>query len=96
MAATSLISKAKLAARITTEAFDEQISDLLDTAMLDMGVAGVEVPESADLLISQAAITYFLMHFGQPDEYDRLKKSYDEQKAQLATCTGYTTWTDQT
>lgn len=90
MATTSLISKAKLAARITTEAFDEQISDLLDTAMLDMGVAGVEVPESADLLISQAAITYFLMHFGQPDEYDRLKKSYDEQKAQLATCTGYT------
>lgn len=90
MATTSLIEKAKLAARITTEAFDEQISDLLDTAMLDMGVAGVEVPESADLLISQAAITYFLMHFGQPDEYDRLKKSYDEQKAQLATCTGYT------
>lgn len=90
MATTSLIEKAKLAARITTEAFDEQISDLLDTAMLDMGVAGVEVPESADLLISQAAITYFLMHFGQPDEYDRLKRSYDEQKAQLATCTGYT------
>ena len=90
MATTSLIEKAKLAAGITTEAFDEQISDLLDTAMLDMGVAGVEVPESADLLISQAAITYFLMHFGQPDEYDRLKKSYDEQKAQLATCTGYT------
>lgn len=90
MATTSLIEKAKLAARITTEAFDEQISDLLDTAMLDMGVAGVEAPESADLLISQAAITYFLMHFGQPDEYDRLKRSYDEQKAQLATCTGYT------
>ena len=30
--------------------------------------------------------------FGEPDEYDRLKKSYDEQKAQLSTCTGYTDW----
>ena len=62
--------------------------------MLDMGVAGVEVPETMNALISQAAITYFLLHFGEPDEYDRLKRSYDEQKAQLATCTGYTNWGD--
>lgn len=92
MANQSLVTKAKLAARITTDAFNEQISDLLDSAMLDLGVAGVEVPETVDVLVSQAAITYFLMRFGQPDNYDRLKASYDEQKAQLATCTGYTDW----
>lgn len=94
MASTTLIDKAKLAARITTGAFDTQISDLLDAAMLDMGVAGVEVPETLDAIVSQAAITYFLMHFGQPDDYERLKASYDEQKAQLVTCTGYTDWGD--
>ena len=87
-----LINKAKLAMRITTNAFDDQISDLIEAAYLDMGVAGVEVPEVSNSLVSQAAITYVLMHFGQPDEYDRLKKSYDEQKAQLVTCTGYTDW----
>lgn len=92
MANQSLVIKAKLAARITTDAFNEQIADLLDSAMLDLGVAGVEVPETVDVLVSQAAITYFLMRFGQPDNYDRLKASYDEQKAQLATCTGYTDW----
>jgi len=92
MASNTLISQAKLAARVTTTAFDEQIGRLLDTAMLDLGVAGVEVPETVDVLVSQAAITYFLMHFGQPDDYDRLKRSYDEQKAQLVTCTGYTDW----
>lgn len=92
MATTELISKAKLAARITTTAFDSQVSDLLDAGLLDMGVAGVEVPETLDALVETAAITYFLMHFGQPDEYDRLKRSYDEQKAQLSTCTGYTEW----
>ena len=87
-----LINKAKLAMRITTNAFDGQISDLIEAAYLDMGVAGVEVPEGSNSLVSQAAITYMRMHFGQPDEYDRLKKSYDEQKAQLVTCTGYTDW----
>ena len=93
MASTALLTAAKLAARITTDAFDSQVGMLLDAAMLDLGVAGVEVSES-DSLVTQAAITYFLMHFGQPDEYERLKRSYDEQKAQLATCTGYTVWGD--
>lgn len=92
MAQTELINKAKLAARITTTAFDSQISDLLDASFLDMGVAGVEIPETVDALVETAAITYVLMNFGQPDEYGRLKRSYDEQKAQLSTCTGYTVW----
>lgn len=94
MASTALVAQAKLAARITTDAFDRQVDLLLDSAMLDLGVAGVEVPEDLDAIIKQAAITYFLMHFGSPEEYDRLKRSYDEQKAQLATCTGYTNWGD--
>ena len=59
---------------------------------MDLGVAGVIVPAENDVLVKQAAITYFLMHFGAPEEYDRLKRSYDEQKAQLSTCTGYTDW----
>ena len=92
----SILSAAKLAGRITTDAYDEQIVDLLNAALMDLGVAGVNIPEQWDSLVRQAAITYFLLHFGAPEEYDRLKRSYDEQKAQLATCTGYTTWIDQT
>lgn len=92
MASSELIAAAKLAKRMTTDAFDSQVAALLDAALLDLGVAGVEVPDSLDVLVSQAAITYFLMNFGEPDNYDRLKKSYDEQKAQLVTCTGYTDW----
>jgi hypothetical protein len=44
------------------------------------------------MLVKRAVITYCKMHFGEPDGYDRLKASYDEQKAQLSTCTGYTDW----
>ena len=92
MASAALIEAAEMALRITTTTFDSEIGDLLDAAFLDLGVAGVQVPDEIDALVKQAALTYVKMHFGQPDEYDRLKKSYDEQKAQLATATGYTNW----
>ena len=86
------IDAAKMARRMTTDAFDNEVFRLLEAAELDLGIAGVEIPESVDAIVTQAKITYFLMHFGEPDNYDRLKASYDEQKAQLATCTGYTDW----
>ena len=92
MASAELIEKAKLAARIETTAFDTEINSLLDSAMLDMGLAGVVVPASLDALVEQAAMTYVVMNFRQGDGYDRLKKSYDEQKAQLSMATGYTDW----
>ncbi len=87
-----LIQAAKTARRMTTGAFNDEVERLLNAALLDLGVAGVDVPSSLDPLVTTAAITYFLMHFGEPDNYDKLKASYDEQKAQLATCTGYTNW----
>lgn len=92
MATAQLVAAAKMAKRLTTDAYDAQIDRLLDTAMLDLGVAGVIVPAEDSPLVENAAITYFLMHFGEPDNYDKLKAAYDEQKAQLATCTGYTDW----
>lgn len=87
-----MLTKVKLALRITTDAFDDELNDLIESAKLDLGVAGVIVPTPIDALVNQAIITFVKMRFGQPDNYDRLKRSYDEQKAQLATCTGYTEW----
>ena len=93
MAAPALVEAAKLAARIKrTDDFDPQIVMLLDAAVSDLGAAGVEVPEEEDALVAQALVTYVLMNFGEPDQYDRLKRSYDEQKAQLSMLTGYTKW----
>ena len=92
MASATLIAAAEKALRIVTTSFEDEIGSLLDAALLDMGVAGVTVPTEIDALVQQAAITYVKMNFGQPDEYERLKRSYAEQKAQLASCTGYTNW----
>lgn len=90
----ALLDKAKLALRLTTQAYDTEITDLISAAQLDLGIAGVELPSPLDTLVERAVITYVKIHFGASADadYDRLKRSYDEQKAQLATATGYTDW----
>ena len=87
-----ILSAVKMALRISTNAFDMQLQDLVEAAKLDLGIAGVVLPSTMDAIVRNAIITYVQLHFGQPDDYDRLKRSYDEQKAQLSTATGYTIW----
>ena len=96
MADATTLSAAKMALRVTTTAFDEEISSLIDAALLDLGVAGVSNDDTTNALVLRAVCTYCKLHFGEPDEYDRLKASYDEQKAQMGMATGYTTWTEAT
>lgn len=91
-----LLSKVKLAMRIVTDVFDTELLDLIKAAMLDLGIAGVVLPDDLDAISERAIITYCKLHFGEPDEYDRLKASYDEQKAQLSMASGYTVWTEAT
>ncbi len=86
------LDKVKMGLRITTTAYDEELTDLIAAAQLDLGIAGVEVPSTLDEIVTRAIITYCKMSFGLPEDYDRLKRSYDEQKAQLVTATGYTDW----
>ena len=95
-----LLNSVKLALRITTDAFNGEITALINAALADLGIAGVDldtVGESylTNPLIVNAVITYAKLNFGQveTDVYNRLKASYDEQKAQLSMATGYTVWT---
>ena len=90
-----MLEKVKMALRITTDAYNSELNDLIDAAQTDLGIAGVVLPETLDAICQRAIITYCKLHFGEPDDYDRLKASYDEQKAQLSMATGYTEWTDQ-
>ena len=88
------LDNVKMALRITTTAYDSELTYLIAAAELDLGIAGVVVPTSLDALVERAIITYCKMHFGLPEDADRLKRAYDEQKAQLVTATGYTNWGD--
>jgi len=87
-----MLDDVKLALRITTDAFDSELTDLILAAQTDLGVAGVTNISTDDFLVKRAIITYCRVNFGTPDDYDRMKRSYDEQKAQLSTNTGHTDW----
>lgn len=87
-----MLDKVRLALRITSNAYDEDLQGLIEAGLADLGLAGVLSENVTDPLIQRAVITYCRYNFGSPADYDRLKRSYDEQKAQLQTATGYTNW----
>lgn len=90
-----MLEAVKLALRLSTDAFNDELNDLISAALLDLGIAGVIEQSTDNQLVRRAVITYVKMHFGEPDEYERLKASYDEQKGQMQTATGYTEWINQ-
>ena len=95
-----MLDRVKLALLITGNDFDSELTDLIDAAAKDLGIAGVDAlvisTDTNDALIIRAIITYcgyqFEIMHGSLDRSDAYKKSYDEQKAQLGMATGYTTW----
>lgn len=91
-----MLNKVKAALRITVDNYNDELTGLIAAAQLDLGIAGVELPAALDAVCERAIITYCKVHFSalSDGEYARLKASYDEQKAQLVTATGYTNWGD--
>lgn len=45
-----------------------------------------------DEIVIRAIITYVRLHFGSPDDYDRLERAYEIQKTQLMHASEYTTY----
>lgn len=88
----SLLDDVKTALRVTTQAYDSELNDLIESAKLDLGIAGVVIPDPLDAVVSTAIKTYCKMNFGTPNpsNYEYLKRSYDEQKAQMSMASGYT------
>lgn len=95
----AMLEKVRAALRISVENnadINDELTDLIAAAKQDLGIAGIESNNiiDTDPIITRAIITYCKMSFGLPEDYDRLKRSYDEQKAQLSNSTGYTDWGD--
>lgn len=81
-----MLQAVKIALRVVTDAYDDELTALIESAKADLGIVGIT---EDDDLVQQAIKTYVRMNFGSPSDYDRLKRSYDEQKAQMQSATGY-------
>lgn len=87
-----ILTKAKMAVMVSGDSYDIWLESLIESAKLDLGIAGVEYPEVDDL-VTTAIITYVRMHFNAtPSEFDKLRGAYEMQKAQMMNATGYTNW----
>lgn len=92
-----MLSRVKLALRLATDVYNPELLDLIAAGINDLHHAGPSFAHTAvtdnagnitdyvipDPMAAVAVVTYCRVHFGSPADYDKLKASYDEQKAQM-------------
>lgn len=86
-----LLDEVKLSLRITTDAFNEEINNLIEAAKKDLYNAGVNIPpnEPTDALIKVAIKTYCKINFGENDKAPELQKAYNSLVTKLQVAEGY-------
>lgn len=85
-----LLEKVKRELRRTTSSLDEEIVDIINSAISDLRYSGVPIPTDADFtsafppLVERAIILYSKGHFGYGDKPERYLELYGSLKAFLA------------
>lgn len=95
---TDIKEAVKTALRISTDAFDDEIETLIASAKVDLTHAGVEEEKANDdtnSLTRLAIISFAKLNFGSTDDYERLKRAYDELKKQLGMASDYTNYGEE-
>jgi len=80
-----MLQKVKHALRIMNSAFDNEIQDLIDSALIDLSLGGIKKLQYEDQIISHAVILYCKAHFGlENKDSEKYFKSYEYLKARLS------------
>ena len=87
-----MLDKVKLALRLSGTALDGEVSDLINAAIADLRLVGINVPENAgsssetlgDPLFDRAIILYAKSEDNFGGEGDRYRKAYDYLKCALS------------
>lgn len=89
-----MLNEIKLALRISTSAFDDEIQTLINAAIAEMNKLGVTAAtdDTEDPQIVSAVVAYCKWLFGNNEDADRWRDIYHTKLAQLKTMTGYTDW----
>lgn len=93
-----LIDIIKTSLRVTTDKYDDEISMHINSAIQDLGLAGILNfklgTANLDPMIIQAISLYTKAHFSRtlPDEYDGLLKAYEGIKSRLRIADGFADW----
>lgn len=85
-----MLERVKKALRISSSSFDDEVTELIESAKLDLKISGIKLSDSPDALIRRAIIIYCKAHFGydNPDA-DRFRDSYVMLKQHLSLAGDY-------
>lgn len=90
-----ILTDVKTALRRSSNTFDNEISNLINSARLDMVISGItqaKADDDTDALIKQAIILYCKAEFGYDNqESERFKATYIKLKEHLSLCPEYNT-----
>lgn len=85
-----MLEKVKNSLRVSGNAFDIEIADLIEAAKLDLEISGVVKVNDTDALIQRAIIVYCKANFGYDNaEAERFQNSYDMLKQHLSLAGDY-------
>jgi uncharacterized phage protein (predicted DNA packaging) len=90
----TLLAAVRLALRITSTAYDDEIQDLIEAARSDLKTAGVSAvcvdATDPDALVKRAIVTYSKAAFGMDNpDADRYMAAYESLKVHLALSAEY-------
>lgn len=94
----AMLDKVKLALRLSGTALDGEVSDLINAAIADLRLVGINIPAEAgsssktlgDPLLDRAVVLYAKAEFGFNDDAERYRNAYDYLKCALSLTADYT------
>jgi hypothetical protein len=88
----AILQEVKLALRISNNAFDSEITDIIDACKIDLVEAGAENTDDTDALVKRAIILYAKANFGMANpDMEKYQKAYDRLKITMALSGEYKT-----
>lgn len=93
----AMLDKVKLALRLSGTALDGEVSDLINAAIADLRLVGINIPAEAgsssktlgDPLLDRAVVLYAKAEFGFNDDAERYRNAYDYLKCALSLTADY-------
>ena len=85
-----MLQKVKLALRIKSNKFDDEIQDLISACKIDLSISGVRKVREDDPIIPRVIILYVKANFGlDNNDSEKYYKSYLLLKQSLSLCGDY-------
>ena len=85
-----MLESIKLALRIKSSAFDEEIIELIESSKIDLKISGITNIKEDDPLVRQAIKTYCKANFGLDNkDSEKYQASYESLKQHLSLCGDY-------